>query len=94
VVAEAESLLAEKVHRLFPGLIGLRLRRRWAGLRTLTPDGRFVLGPDPDLDGLHWAGGLGGHGVTVSWAAGRLVAEGVSGRPVPEAFSPGRPRPE
>jgi D-arginine dehydrogenase len=90
--SDAEALLAEKVLQALPSLKGLRLRRRWVGLRTLTPDGRFVLGPDPEVRGLHWAGGLGGHGVTVSWAVGRVVSDSVLGRPVPDEHSPARPR--
>lgn len=51
----------------------------WAGLRTLTPDGRFVIGPDSSVDGLYWAAGLGGHGITTAAAVGRLAAERVLG---------------
>ena len=49
----------------------------WHGLRTLTPDGRFVVGPDPDLGGLVWVAGLGGHGMTCGVEVGRLAARAV-----------------
>ena len=90
ISADAETLLARKVLDAFPSLGALRIRTRWAGLRTLTPDGRFVLGPDPEVRGLFWAGGLGGHGVTVCHAAGRIVAASVLGAAVPLPFSAGR----
>jgi D-arginine dehydrogenase len=49
----------------------------WAGLRTHAADERFVLGPDPDVEGLVWAGALGGHGITCAAPAGAIAAEWV-----------------
>jgi len=51
-----------------------------AGLRTMAPDGRFVIGEDPKLKGFFWVAGLGGHGVTTSFSVGNLVAGLVSGK--------------
>ena len=80
---------AEKVERFMPCLSGLSIRRAWAGLRTLSPDGRFVVGADPSVGGFFWCGGLGGHGVTASAAVGRMAADAVAGRSsVPPAHSP------
>lgn len=56
--------------------------RLWSGIRTLTPDERFAIGPDPDLVGLHWVAGLGGHGMTSGLEVGRLAACQLLGRPV------------
>lgn len=67
--------LAERVLALLPGAAGARIRRVWAGLRTLTPDDRFVVGPDPRVEGLHWVAGLAGHGMTTSAAVGEVLAE-------------------
>jgi D-arginine dehydrogenase len=47
----------------------------WAGTRTFAPDERFAIGPDPDLEGLFWVAGLGGHGMVCSAAVGELAAE-------------------
>ncbi|MCU0241255.1 MAG: FAD-binding oxidoreductase [Vicinamibacteria bacterium] len=74
---ETVALLGEKVARWAPRLGDLTVQRTWAGLRTLTPDGNFVIGRDPRLDGFVWCAGLGGHGVTTSAAVGRLAAEAV-----------------
>lgn len=70
----ARELLRAKLSRQFPRLADLAVRRAWSGLRTLTPDGRFVVGPDPEIEGFFWAAGLGGHGVTASSSAGELAA--------------------
>jgi len=50
-------------------------------LRTLTADGRFVIGWDPDIAGFFWVAGLGGHGMTTSAAIGKLAAELLIGGP-------------
>jgi sarcosine oxidase subunit beta len=52
------------------------VRRLWAGLRTFSDPG-FLLGPDPQIGGLHWVAALGGHGVTVAAAVGRYLADGL-----------------
>ncbi|MCK6556511.1 FAD-binding oxidoreductase [Candidatus Binatia bacterium] len=88
----AAQLLADKMPRAFPALAGARIVSGWACLRTFSRDGRFVIGRDPDLDGLVWVGGLGGHGMTTSPAVGRLGAAAVCGE-TSEAlayFSPAR----
>ena len=68
------ELLAEKLAAGCPPLAGLPIKAWWAGLRTLAPDGRFAIGPDPRLQGFFWVAGLGGHGMTGSAAAGDLAA--------------------
>ncbi len=68
------AVLGEKVGRAFPEFGRLWIRRARAGLRTLSPDGRFVLGPDPRLPGFAWAAALGGHGVSAAVAVGDTLA--------------------
>jgi glycine/D-amino acid oxidase-like deaminating enzyme len=46
----------------------------WSGMRTFTSDDAFLIGPDPDVAGLHWVAALGGHGITCSAGLGRLAA--------------------
>ena len=77
-----------------PALGDVRPTRSWVGLRTGTPDGRFILGPDPTVGGFTWAAGLGGHGMTTALGVGELVASSVMEGRVPEpygvAFAPER----
>lgn len=70
----ATELLFEKIQRFLPALSDVALKHRWAGLRTLSADGRFVIGWDPKVRGFFWVAGLGGHGVTASSAVGALAA--------------------
>lgn len=74
---------------------GLRapLARAWSGLRTFSPDRRFVLGSDPANPRLFWVAGLGGHGMTTGLAVGewaaRALREGIPGGALdPGRFSP------
>ncbi len=92
VAPGAHELLAEKVEQDLPGLDEASLQKSWACLRTLSPDGRFVIGWDEKVEGLFWVAGLGGHGVSASWAVGqlasRLILEGP--RASESAFDPAR----
>lgn len=71
--------LAEKVEKVFGALGDWRIGRGWACLRSFAPDERFVIGNDPDVARLFWVAGLGGHGVTSSWAVGDLAASILCG---------------
>ena len=87
-----QEILAEKIQRFMPGLSSVAINKSWAGFRTLSQDGRFVIGWDPDVEHLFWVAGLGGHGVTTSSAVGALAADVILGSPndLFEAFSPKR----
>nr|WP_294577866.1 FAD-dependent oxidoreductase [uncultured Rhodopila sp.] len=73
-----------------------RVERKWAGLRTFTPDGSPALGWDRRTEGFFWCVGQGGYGIQTAPAAGRLTADLVIGRDPGEAaatgclFDPGR----
>lgn len=86
--------IAEKASRWIPALADAGAAAFWAGLRTFAPDDRFLLGPDPRLEGLWWTAALGGHGITCAPAAGRITAEwlvrGAPPSPEAEALAPGR----
>jgi D-arginine dehydrogenase len=88
----ATELLFEKIQRYLPALCDVALKHRWAGLRTLSADGRFVIGWDPKVRGFFWVAGLGGHGVTSSSAVGALAAKLIlnPNESSGEAFSPER----
>lgn len=51
------------------------VERRWAGLRSFSPDRLPVYGPDPHVDGFFWFAGQGGFGIQTSPAAARLGAQ-------------------
>jgi glycine oxidase len=85
------------VHRsaagLLPELARVEPVERWADLRPISADGLPILGPDPELEGLHYATGYGRNGILLGPLAGRIVADlitdGRSDRPW-RHFSPAR----
>ncbi|MDP1831768.1 MAG: FAD-dependent oxidoreductase [Geothrix sp.] len=71
--AVLEGLFAS-LRELAPHLAERPVTRYWTGLRTFSPDRRFVLGWDPWNPRLFWSAGLGGHGMTSGLAVGALGA--------------------
>jgi len=85
--------LCQKLERFQPALSQVAIASGWVGQRTFAPDRRYVIGFDPREPRLFHVAGLGGHGVTASWSVGRLAADLILGRPVPDwasLFSPSR----
>ena len=70
----AREAIATKAQRFLPSLAEAGAAHLWCGIRTLTRDDRFAIGPDPDLSGLFWVAGLGGHGMTCGPEVGRLAS--------------------
>jgi glycine/D-amino acid oxidase-like deaminating enzyme len=91
--------MSRAVTGLVPRLRSLGVLRAWSGFYDDTPDGLPVIGEDPRLKGFVHANGFGGHGVMISPAATRRVADAVLGTRSdldPALFGPGRflgPRP-
>lgn len=80
VLPGAVPSLAQKLSRVCPWIAEFSVVRTWACLRTFTPDGRPVVGPDREVPWLFWIAGLGGHGASCSSSLGQLAADGISRR--------------
>lgn len=77
--------LVEEVAEHFPALRDARVAQHRGGLPTMTPDGRPILGPMPDVDGLYVASGCCVGGLSLSPAAGRALADLIlDGRSEPD----------
>jgi len=61
--------------RLCPAIGQARVRRTWAGLRPLTPDGRPILGADPEVSGLWYATGHGRNGILLAGITGEVIGD-------------------
>ena len=95
---EQPTCTPTSIHRLhqalqdrWPQLAQPELIRTWAGLRVLSPDDAFVLGPDPRMDGLAWCTGLGGHGLTCALSAAALALRPWLGDGLPIGADPHGP---
>jgi sarcosine oxidase, subunit beta len=85
--------MAQALTGLVPRLRSLGVLRAWSGFYDDTPDGLPVIGEDPRLKGFVHANGFGGHGVMISPAATRRVADAILGAKSdldPALFGPGR----
>ena len=60
-----------------------RIRSRWAGLRTFTPDRHPAAGFASDAEGFFWLVGQGGFGLQTSPAMARVAASLIAGEPWP-----------
>jgi glycine oxidase len=64
---------------LVPGVHELVVEEMSAGLRPATPDNAPLLGPAPELEGLHWATGHHRNGILLAPVSADIVAGGLAG---------------
>jgi glycine oxidase len=76
---------------LCPALMRGKVRRTWAGLRPMTPDGLPVIGAEPRLSGLWYATGHGRNGILLSGLTGVLVRQLVNGERPSQDLTPFTP---
>jgi D-arginine dehydrogenase len=65
----------ERLRSLAPRLVPRALKRKWAGLRTFSPDSVPVVGEDPRVRGFFWLAGQAGFGIESSPAIGEIAAD-------------------
>jgi glycine oxidase len=75
VTPEGEAQLRAGAARLFPAFATLPFEKTWAGLRPLTPDGRPILGRDPEVAGLWYAVGHGRNGILLAALTGDVIGD-------------------
>jgi glycine oxidase len=78
---------------LCPALSSSRVKRTWAGLRPVTPDGLPIIGAEPRLAGLWYATGHGRNGILLAGITGLIIQQLLAGEPTVEdidAYAPAR----
>ena len=88
VTDTGEKAIRAAVGRLCPAAAEARARETWAGLRPVSEDGRPIAGPDPELDGLHYATGYGRSGILLAPLLADAVADLTLGREPAIAWEP------
>lgn len=78
VTEDGTRQLTEIARRLLPVIASHPPTRTWAGLRPVTPDGRPIVGADPDVRGLWYATGHGRNGVLLAGLTGEIIASLVT----------------
>lgn len=91
VTAAALAGLLEDARALVPELGGASFRHGWAGLRPATPDRLPLVGAVPGLGSLWLAAGHYRNGVLLSPVTGRLVADLLLGKALPDDAAPFAP---
>ena len=71
--------IRERTGLLVPALRDVPILRAWAGLRPGTPDGRPIVGGEPDLEGLWYATGHGRNGILLAGITGLIIQHLLSG---------------
>jgi glycine/D-amino acid oxidase-like deaminating enzyme len=70
------------VKEAFPSVFGnMRMAESWGGMIDVMPDAIPVISPVESVPGFYIATGFSGHGFGIGPAAGRLVADMVTGGP-------------
>ena len=82
-----EEVTRVAVQRL-PRLAEAGIAHAWAGLYELTPDAMPIIGTTSAVNGFYMINGFSGHGFQHSPAAGRILAEIISGDAVADDISP------
>jgi glycine oxidase len=72
---EGLSEIRRSTARLCPAIAQAPVRRSWAGLRPMTPDGLPILGADPDVRGLWYATGHGRNGILLAGITGEIIGD-------------------
>jgi glycine oxidase len=62
-----------------PALASMPVVELWSGLRPGTPDGLPIIGPDPEVTGLHYAVGHYRNGILLAPVTAELIAGSVRG---------------
>ena len=66
--------------RRLPALADAAISHAWAGLYEITPDANPIIGPADGVGGFYLINGFSGHGFQHSPAAGRILADLITGR--------------
>jgi heterotetrameric sarcosine oxidase beta subunit len=73
-------LVIETAMGRLPALADASVSHAWAGLYEMTPDHNPIIGPVTAVSGLFTIAGFSGHGFQHSPAAGRILADVITGR--------------
>jgi len=71
------TTILDGTYRRVPALKNVAALKQVCGLESFTPDGEFLLGPAPEVQGIWSACGFCAHGVSGSGGVGKVMAEWI-----------------
>lgn len=83
ITAQGMYHVFQQLFETAPGLADAEVIEMRVGLRPMTPDGRPLIGPAPDIEGLWLVTGLSATGQQTAPFAGRIIADWLRGMPSP-----------
>lgn len=86
--AAARDHLRSAAIAAVPELGRSNVRRSWAGLRPMTPDGLPILGRDPDVPSIVYACGHGKNGILLAPLTAECIAAIIGGSRPPQDLAP------
>lgn len=89
-IASAGDLLLTRLRTMHPALAQIGRTRVWAGPIARDAAGVPSIHADPDVAGVWWAGGYGGHGLAQAFVLGQQAASRLNTRLKPAPASPER----
>jgi sarcosine oxidase subunit beta len=72
--------VTEVAIKRLPAMEHAAVSHAWAGLYEMTPDHNPIIGPSSDVTGFYTIAGFSGHGFQHAPAAGRILADVITGR--------------
>jgi sarcosine oxidase subunit beta len=72
--------VTEVAIKRLPAMEHAAVSHAWAGLYEMTPDHNPIIGPSSDVTGFYTIAGFSGHGFQHAPAAGRILADMITGR--------------
>ncbi len=72
--------VTEVAVKRLPAMAEAAVSHAWAGLYEMTPDHNAIIGPSSDVEGFYTIAGFSGHGFQHAPAAGRILADLITGR--------------
>jgi glycine oxidase len=91
VSESGKAVVKAQAGRLVPGFARQSPRRFWAGLRPVSPDGKPIVGGDPELRGLWYAAGHGRNGVLYAGVTAGMLCDFLNGVEAPPWSASWRP---
>lgn len=82
-----QSALEKFLHDHIPNIRKAKITHRWSGIMGFSADGQPMVGALPTDPQLFFLGGFTAHGLGLAFHSGKVLTDGLFGRPIPSFIS-------